>query len=65
MWKEVANQVLHLHEADPANGCGTNLTITGYTGPTGAVMIPDNIGGLPVTIIGAQPQGPPLDEPTR
>ena len=29
------------------------LTITGYTGPGGAVAIPDTINGLPVTRIGA------------
>jgi hypothetical protein len=28
------------------------ITITGYTGPGGAVNIPDQIGGLPVTTIG-------------
>jgi hypothetical protein len=37
-------------------GCMTNadntLTITGYTGPGGAVAIPTNINGLPVTSIG-------------
>ena len=30
------------------------ITITGYTGPGGAVSIPDTITGLPVTIIGQQ-----------
>src|ERR1700690_1141894 len=29
------------------------ITITGYTGPGGAVAIPDTISGLPVTSIGA------------
>jgi BspA type Leucine rich repeat region (6 copies) len=29
------------------------ITITGYTGSGGDVTIPDNINGLPVTIIGA------------
>ena len=29
------------------------ITITGYTGPGGAVTIPDTINGLPVTSIGA------------
>jgi len=33
------------------NGDNT-LTITGYAGPLGAVLIPTNIDGLPVTIIG-------------
>ena len=28
------------------------ITITGYTGPGGAVIIPDRINGLPVTSIG-------------
>src|SRR5688572_30005781 len=28
------------------------ITITGYTGPGGAVAIPDTINGLPVTSIG-------------
>jgi hypothetical protein len=28
------------------------VTITGYTGPGGAVIIPDTINGLPVTAIG-------------
>ena len=28
------------------------ITITGYTGPGGAVVIPDTIDGLPVTLIG-------------
>ena len=28
------------------------ITITGYTGPGGAVAIPDTINGLPVTRIG-------------
>jgi hypothetical protein len=28
------------------------ITITAYTGPGGAVTIPDNISGLPVTVIG-------------
>src|SRR5512134_2447917 len=35
--------------------CTTNngtITITGYTGPGGAVVIPSNITGLPVTSIG-------------
>ena len=31
---------------------GTNVTITGYTGPGGAVVIPGTITGLPVTGIG-------------
>ena len=30
------------------------ITITGYTGPGGAVTIPDTINGLPVTGIGSQ-----------
>jgi hypothetical protein len=30
---------------------GTNITITGYTGPGGHVAIPDTIAGLPVTTI--------------
>jgi hypothetical protein len=34
-----------------ANGA---ITITGYTGPGGTVIIPDTINGLPVTGIGAQ-----------
>ena len=29
------------------------ITITGYTGAGGAVTIPDNVGGLPVTSIGS------------
>ena len=36
--------------------CTTNngtITITGYTGPGGAVTIPDTINGLPITSIGA------------
>ena len=28
------------------------ITITGYTGPGGAIVIPDTINGLPVTSIG-------------
>ena len=32
---------------------GSAMTITGYTGPGGAVTIPDTITGLPVTRIGA------------
>ena len=31
---------------------GTNVTITGYTGSNGVVMIPDTITNLPVTGIG-------------
>jgi PKD repeat protein len=31
---------------------GTSVTITGYFGPGGDVIIPDTIGGLPVTTIG-------------
>ena len=31
---------------------GSAITITGYTGPGGAVNIPDTITGLPVTAIG-------------
>ena len=31
---------------------GSAITITGYTGPGGAVTIPDTIIGLPVTTIG-------------
>ena len=31
---------------------GGTITITGYTGPGGAVAIPENITGLPVTSIG-------------
>ena len=31
---------------------GSAITITGYTGPGGAVVIPDTINGLPVTHIG-------------
>ena len=33
------------------NGDGT-ITITEYTGPAGAVIIPDTINGLPVTTLG-------------
>ena len=33
---------------------GGALTITGYTGPGGVVAIPESIGGLPVTSIGAE-----------
>src|SRR6185503_8966969 len=32
---------------------GSTITITGYTGPGGAVTIPNTITGLPVRIIGA------------
>jgi autotransporter-associated beta strand protein len=32
---------------------GTAITITGYTGPAGAVSIPSTIAGLPVTVIGS------------
>jgi hypothetical protein len=35
------------------NAGGTNLTITGYTGPGGVVTIPLTINGLPVTAIGS------------
>ncbi|NYT15936.1 MAG: leucine-rich repeat protein [Methanomassiliicoccales archaeon] len=31
---------------------GSQVTITGYTGSGGAIIIPDEIGGYPVTIIG-------------
>ncbi|AKB29104.1 Chitin binding protein [Methanosarcina siciliae T4/M] len=31
---------------------GTSVTITGYSGPGGDVVIPDTIVGLPVTVIG-------------
>ena len=31
---------------------GTEITITGYTGAGGAITIPDEIDGLPVTRIG-------------
>jgi len=31
---------------------GTSITITGYTGPGGAVSIPSTIAGLPVALIG-------------
>ena len=34
------------------NPDGTSVTITGYTGPGGAVTIPGTLGGLPVTAIG-------------
>ncbi len=34
------------------NADGVTLTITGYTGPGGAVAIPSTINGLPVTSIG-------------
>lgn len=37
-----------------SNGDGT-LTIDGYTGPNGAVNIPDNINGMTVTGIAGQP----------
>ncbi len=37
------------YELNPGN---TTVTITGYTGPGGAVTIPDNIISLPVTSIG-------------
>jgi hypothetical protein len=30
------------------------ITITGYTGPGGAITIPSSINGLPVTSIGQQ-----------
>jgi len=33
---------------------GTAITITGYTGAGGAVIIPDAISGLPVTRLGIQ-----------
>ncbi len=33
---------------------GTNVTITGYTGSGGAVVIPDTIESLPVTTIGQE-----------
>jgi hypothetical protein len=33
---------------------GDWITITGYTGPGGAIVIPDTIEGLPVTMIGNQ-----------
>lgn len=46
--------VLTVTSASPAGdfNCMTNegsITITGYKGPGGAVIIPDSIGGLPVT----------------
>ena len=34
------------------NSDGVSLTVTGYTGSEGAVVIPGNINFLPVTIIG-------------
>jgi hypothetical protein len=34
------------------NADGTSVTVTGYTGPGGAVTIPGTIYGLPVTAIG-------------
>ena len=35
------------------NAGGSTITVTGYTGPPGAVTIPPTITGLPVTTIGA------------
>ena len=48
--------VLTVTSASPAGdfNCMTNegsITITGYKGPGGAVIIPDSIGGLPVTAV--------------
>jgi hypothetical protein len=36
------------------NSDAVSITITGYTGPGGAVVIPDTINGYPVTGIGSQ-----------
>ena len=48
--------VLTVTSASPATDfiCVTNggsITISGYSGPGGAVIIPDSIGGLPVTSV--------------